>query len=474
MKSQYLYNYQRRSSEFASTKNRVGLFLFYGAGKSFITLKWLEDREKLGEHMFPVCILCSKTVMTTWKMEIRKHTDLIVVAVEGTIKQRIEKLQQVAHIYLITYDAFKDRKVKVKSEAGNAYKVKKHSELMDYIFEKPWRTVIADESKALANTRTSRFKAVQQVFNRTQHRTILCGRPILEDIEEVFGQMYFLDQGETFSKNFWEFKNTYFTPGPPWRPYAWELKEGAAERIASKLNEKCIMISKDEIADQLPPKRYISKYLEFDKDLRDQYNTLKKEFWLELPSGEEFNTKYAVVKSMKLHQMCSGFIYKKDNKFELLHTLKLDWLEENLPEILSTGPVLIWTCFRIAVPLIMQVIEKLNLKGRSYTSDLSDGDKYGTIRDFQNREFNILVLSEQMGYAGLNLQRANNVIYFSTDYTADWRLNSEDRCHRLGSEIHEHITYYDLLIKDSIDEVVLESIKEKTDIAETIFQYMRS
>ena len=85
-----------------------------------------------------------------------------------------------------------------------------------------------------------------------------------------------------------------------------------------------------------------------------------------------------------------------------------------------------------------------------------------------------MILSQAAGFRGLNLQRACNAIFFGCRYSAEERENAEDRCHRIGSEGHERITYYDLVMKDSIDEVVLQALQEKKSVAEEILQHIRN
>ena len=66
------------------------------------------------------------------------------------------------------------------------------------------------------------------------------------------------------------------------------------------------------------------------------------------------------------------------------------------------------------------------------------------------------------GY-GLTLTAARNVIYYSNSYNLEVRLQSEDRAHRIGQGAK--VTYIDLIVKDSIDTMILGSLEGKVKIS---------
>jgi len=66
------------------------------------------------------------------------------------------------------------------------------------------------------------------------------------------------------------------------------------------------------------------------------------------------------------------------------------------------------------------------------------------------------------GY-GITLTAANTVIYFSNSYDLEIRLQSEDRAHRIGQT--NKVTYIDLVSPGTIDEKILQALRDKVDIA---------
>lgn len=452
-----LYPYQTRVGLFAMGRRRCGLFCFYGSGKTYMALKWHEDLSYFGHTgTCPVLVLTLKSLIHQWGKEIEKHSGLSYTLVQGTAAQRVKALGSTTSFHVINYDAVRSPPV------------------LKALREMKFGTVIVDESTMLKEARTQRFKILRSLLNKVPYKILLTGKPILEKPEEIWSQLLFLDDGETFGKSFWKFRDTYFSPGPPWRPYDWELKPNAEQQIAEKLNQSCIRIPKEEIAAELPPKRYIKVSFEMPAGTRERYEQLRKEFSAELLEGGEFTTQWAVTRSQKMHQLCQGLFYKENDEYELFHTMKLDWLQENIPLMLKDGPVLIWVNYLRCIPLIVAALKDIPL--RVYTGEMSTKHRAEAVFDFQTRKsgkVNVLILSEQAGCAGLNLQRANQAVFYSTGYWAGMRENAEDRCHRIGSEVHEKVTYYDLVMEKSMDEVVLQAVKDKLDMSEAILKHIR-
>lgn len=483
MRSLALYPFQTRVSEFIKDKPRAGIFVGFGGGKTYLSLKWLEDICKLYGYgcrqrtsPLPALVLTLKTVIPQWGQQIEQHSNFTYSLVKGTAEQRTNAFKVKADIYVAGYDLF--RSPAMLKAFGMSHKVTEtHDGKLRHYFKGTEKTglhtVIVDESTLLKEARTQRFKSLRVLCTQMPYRTILTGKPILEKAEEIFAQMLFLDDGETFGKSFWKFRYTYFTEGPPWDPYAWELKPGAEQQIAAKLNHLCIRVSKEEVAEQLPPKRYIKVHFEMPESTRIQYKQLKKDFCAELlEEGCEYTTQWAIGRSQKMHQLCQGIFYKEDGGYDLFNTMKLDWLHENIPLMLKEGPILIWTHLVRLIPLIAATLEPI--PACTYVGEgMNDAQREEAKTAFQSGKVDILIISERMGYAGLDLWRANQAVFFSTDHPAGMRDNAEDRCHRIGSEIHKAVTYYDLVMENSMDEVVLNVIKERLNMAEEILKHVR-
>jgi SNF2 family DNA or RNA helicase len=54
------------------------------------------------------------------------------------------------------------------------------------------------------------------------------------------------------------------------------------------------------------------------------------------------------------------------------------------------------------------------------------------------------------------------VIYYANDFNLETRIQSEDRCHRIGQK--NAVTYIDLIAEKTIDEKIVKSLRDKIDI----------
>jgi len=457
LKSQPLYAYQQRAQTFSYDKTKIGFFVFYGGGKSYLILEWLVSAWLQGKMVLPALVLCPGAAhIRQWVTEVKKHTEgLSTVGVLGEEpKKRIECLETEADIHIINYDAFRSPK------------------LFDWFKARPrqYQTIIADESTRLKDGQTKRFKTINKLFWQIPYRAILTGMPILEKPEELWGQYFFLDQGETFSRSFWEFRYRYFAPGGPWAPYDWSLKQGAGEQIAERIKQTSLYIPKTEILSELPPKVYNEIVFEMPDDTRVKYEELKKEFRTELDSGKVIETIWAPVKAMKLHQLAQGLVYLENDAHETLNIDKVEWIVENVPDMLQQGPVIIWGYLLKQLYLVYAALEVAEIKTSLFTGDMRD--KQEQLDAFLQGKTNVLVASVQAGHEGLNLQRACHAIYASSPPHRGMRNNSEDRCHRLGSQIHESVTYWDLITTRSIDVVYRNFHKTKGELADLILKHL--
>jgi len=87
--------------------------------------------------------------------------------------------------------------------------------------------------------------------------------------------------------------------------------------------------------------------------------------------------------------------------------------------------------------------------------------RYKNIEEFRN-EKKYLIANKSCAGFGLNLQFCNNVVYYNNDWDYATRVQSEDRCHRVGQG--REVNIVDMYAYNTIDEMVLSCIKRKESI----------
>ena len=95
----------------------------------------------------------------------------------------------------------------------------------------------------------------------------------------------------------------------------------------------------------------------------------------------------------------------------------------------------------------------------------------GAIKDlsFYNEEENsVTFIQYQAGAMGLNLQKANKMIYFSLPERSELFEQSKKRIHRIGQ--NSSCTYYILETRASIDKAIYQALKRKQDYTDELFK----
>ena len=95
----------------------------------------------------------------------------------------------------------------------------------------------------------------------------------------------------------------------------------------------------------------------------------------------------------------------------------------------------------------------------------------GAIKDlslYTEEENSVTFVQYQAGAMGLNLQKANKVIYFSLPERSELFEQSKKRIHRIGQ--NSSCTYYILETKASIDKAIYQALKRKQNYTDELFK----
>ena len=77
-------------------------------------------------------------------------------------------------------------------------------------------------------------------------------------------------------------------------------------------------------------------------------------------------------------------------------------------------------------------------------------------------EYDVFVLSTRAGGLGLNLQTADTVIIFDSDWNPHQDMQAQDRAHRIGQK--KKVNVYRLVTKSSVEERILQRARQKESV----------
>ena len=88
---------------------------------------------------------------------------------------------------------------------------------------------------------------------------------------------------------------------------------------------------------------------------------------------------------------------------------------------------------------------------------------------YENSEDSVTLIQYQAGAMGLNLQKANKIVYFTPPVSSELFEQSKKRIHRIGQE--KTCFYYYLICRNSIEEKIYRTLKMRRDYTEALFEY---
>lgn len=446
-----LKEYQKEICDWICKSERSAIFASMGSGKTVSTLMALE-KLNLVEQIYPVLVLAPlRVAKTTWPEEVKKwdvlqHLDVTVIT--GDVANRNKAVLIDSQIYTTNYE--------------NLPWLVAH-------FGKDWpfKTVVCDESTRLKGFRlrqgSARAKALAKVAHTKVERIVLLtGTPASNGIKDLWGQLWFVDEGKRLGKSYTKFTDTWFTTD--YSGFNLLIKQGAQEEIQELIKDICLTI---KVEDWLPIGTPIANkiLLTMPAKANSLYKKMEKEMFTQLETGDiEVFSRGAA--DMKCAQIANGAVYLEDKKWEGVHDEKLDALESVIEEA-NGVPILV--AYRFNSDLAR--LQKAFPQGRALDANPN------TIKEWNAREIPILFIHPKAGGIGLNLADGSNIlVFFSIDWNLEDHAQTIERigCMRqmqagLGRPVFLHY----LLMKDTIDETIMERLETKKTVQDVLLDAMK-
>lgn len=411
-----------------------------GLGKTISTLTAIKELKYYRFQVSKVLVIAPKKVAeSTWDKEIEKweHTKgLKVSKILGPVKQRLKALYTPADIYIIN----RDNVTWLVDLVRNAW---------------PFDMVIVDESSSFKSHKAKRFKSLVAVSNHIKRLVLLTGTPSPNGINDLWSQIYLIDQGERLGSKYTHFRDRYFNPdkrGPAGQIFSYEAKDGASKAVLDKISDVCIsMEAKDYL--NLPDKIYNYISVPLDTKARKSYNELERELVLQLPSDEDLTVTSAAALSNKLLQLANGAIYDENHVYHEIHDCKLERLQE-LIEGLNGEHALVFYNFRHDKDRIIALLrDKMKLRVSELTSTVD-------VDEWNAGKTDILLTHPASSAYGLNLQSGGrHIIWFGLTWNLELYQQANARLHRQGQT--EKVFIHHLVCEDTRDEDVMKALEKK-------------
>lgn len=371
----------------------------------------------------------------TWSKETEKWEHLQhlrVSKIMGTEKQRLAALAAPADIYVVN----RENVVWLVGQQGSRWK---------------FPIVVVDELSSFKSAQAKRWKALRRVRGRIRRIIGLTGTPRPNGIEDLWPEIYLLDQGVRLGRTLGAFRTAYLVPEKMngHIVYSYRPKEGAEAEVYDRLGDICMSIRKEDVL-SLPGQIYEDIELTAPPALLKQYKQFERDKVLEcLDADGEIVAGTAAALTNKLLQFANGAIYDMDGNAHELHSIKLDALEELLEEA-GGDPVLVLYAYKHDRDRIRQ---RITCRELDTPQDMDDWNA-GKIPV-------ALAHPASIGH-GLNLQDGGHIIvWYGFTWSLELYQQANERLNRPGQK--NVCRVYHLILRGTHDSRVLQALKNKDE-----------
>lgn len=422
-----LYPFQDVILQATKTKNRVAYFLDMGLGKTYVGA---EKMIQLGNRVN--LIICQKSKIQDWINHFYDNYD--VEEYDLTNKKDFElffsETIKVPKIGIINYEL--------------AWRRKKLLQLEDF-------TLMLDESSLIQNRKAKQSKFILRLD--PANVILLSGTPTSGKYENLWTQIHLLGWGIS--------EDTYNAQYVNWK----------RQEIGWGLNSKIV-----HVVDKKEPYKNVERL----KSKMRQYGAvfMKTEEVLELPEQVITEIEVNVSKEYRKFQLSSIVningvdvdlvgdteLTKRLYSRQLCGQYSKDKLEAFRDLLQSTNDrIIVFYNFTDELKAMIPIAHELNKPFGIVNGERKELEPYDMESD------SITFVQYQAGAMGLNLQKANKVIYFTLpDGRQDLFDQSKKRIHRIGQK--KTCFYYILLCRNSIEEEILKTLDIRKEYTDKLFE----
>lgn len=400
----------------------VAYFADMGLGKTFIgseKLKQVNNNTNL--------ILCQKSKVTDWYNHFKDYYEEYTV-IDCTKEKNLLEINKITNkkVLIINYDLIFRREFFLT--------------LKDF-------TLLLDESSIIQNEKSKRAKFILKL--NPKNVILLSGTPVSGKYENLYSQCKLLGWNitkELYDKQYVNYK-LIDVGGYIYKVVDKNNPYKNVERLKQKLREHGAVFLKTEECFDLPKQNFvrinIKKTKEYEKFLKDSIVKVNKDVLV----GDT-----NLVKRMYLRKLCGEYNKEKLQAFEDLISSTQDRL-------------LVFYNFNNELEILKNIAIKLEKPISEFNGEVKN------LSNYENEENSVTFIQYQAGSMGLNLQKANKIIYFTLTETSELFEQSKKRIHRIGQE--KTCFYYLLICENSIEESILKSLEIKKDFTDDLFKFSK-
>lgn len=410
-----LFDYQEKALALTSDKDNSAFYYDMGLGKTFIG----SERLRLyGERVN--IIVCQKSKIKDWCEHFKEHyTDYAVF--DLTNKKDMQGFM-IYPIYkcigIINYEL--------------AYRREELRQLKDF-------TMMLDESSMIKNETAKRTKFILSL--KPSHTILLSGTPTDGKYEFLYSQLRLLGWKITKTAYYNRYIKTELRSygGPMFRVVTGYKN---VSELKAKLKEYGAVFAKAEEVIKLPEKKFIKEYSTVSSD----YKKFMKDRVIKI-DDKELTGDSTLSKRLYARMLCSA--YSKDKISRLIDLVNS-----------TSDRVIIFYNFNTELEALRKVLFDRPIS-------IVNG-QIKNLKAYENNDNSVTLIQYQAGAMGLNLQKANRIIYFSLPERSELFEQSKARICRIGQE--KQCYYHIMMCHKSVEEKIYECLLMRKDYTDELFR----
>ena len=343
-------------------------------------------------------------------------------------------------------------------------------------FVNAFRTmIVVDESTRIKNRSSKRTKAAMELRSPCPLARILSGTPVIKRPLDSFAQFKFLDEDILGFGNFYSFRNHYSIMGGFKDKQVLSYKN--LDELADSIASCSYRVTKDECLKNLPPKVYLKRRVKLAPAQLKAYAQLKKELFVEW-KDDRIEAPIVLTQLLRFQEIVGGYLPiiedgVRTGTYELVTPEKNPKMTEVLEALDEVGDsqVIIWCRFTAEIEGMHALLLKKGYKAEKFHGPTKERDRVSIRKRFARGDFQVIVAMASAGGIGIDeFKAACYEFYLSNSYDTEQRVQSEDRAHRIGSEIHENIFITDIIAPNTVDTKIIRTIRENLEISAQIMR----
>ncbi len=418
-----LYPHQSEALVQSKALNRVAYYWDMGLGKTFVGG---EKLVQLGARIN--LVVCQKSKVQDWFEHFSEHYDcrLYDLTRKDDLNNFLNDVVNplVPTIGIINYDLLFRR---------------------DQLLTLSGFTLLLDESSLIQNEKAKRSKFVLKM--NPANVILLSGTPVSGKYENLWSQIHLLGwpiSNDLYNRQYvnWE---TVEINGFPMRRVNPENPYRNVDRLKAKLREHGAFFLKTEECFTLPTQNFVTVHI----PTIPQYRKFRKHKVVIAPDGSELIGDTTLTERLYSRQLCGHYNQHKVQAF-------IDLLNS------TNERLIVFYNFNAELAVLTEAVKAAERPLSFVNGHVKD------LTAYEEQSDSVTLIQYQAGAMGLNLQKANKVIYFTLTDKSELFEQSKKRIHRIGQNLP--CFYYLLICKNSVEELVLKTLEQRRDFTDELFK----